>query len=170
LLIVEPQVFADERGLFCESYHEERYAAAGIGGPFVQDNFSRSRRGVVRGLHYQLRRPQGKLVWVLRGETFDVTVDLRRRSPTFGKAFSLVLSEANRRQLYAPPGFAHGLCALSELAEVAYKCTDYYAPEDERALLWNDPAVAVAWPVADPILSEKDRRGRRWGRSRCMKS
>jgi dTDP-4-dehydrorhamnose 3,5-epimerase len=157
LLVIEPRVFRDERGLFWETYHARRYAEAGIADPFVQDNASRSVQGTLRGLHYQLKRPQGKLVWVVRGEVFDVAVDIRKSSPTFGKWFGLRLSGEEPKQLYIPPGFAHGFCVLSESAEFAYKCTNLYAPDDERGILWNDPDLGIAWPVTDPRLSAKDR-------------
>jgi len=160
LLIVEPKVFGDARGFFFESYQRERYLAAGIDADFVQDNCSRSCRGTLRGLHYQLARPQGKLVFVTRGEVVDVAVDLRRASPTFGRSVSTVLSESNHRQIYVPPGFAHGFCVTSDSADFCYKCTEYYRPADERTLLWNDPALKIEWPAVEPyILSEKDRRG-----------
>ena len=160
LLIVEPKVFGDARGYFFESYQRERYLAAGIDANFVQDNCSRSCRGTLRGLHYQLAKPQGKLVFVTRGEVVDVAVDLRRSSPTFGRSVSAVLSESNHRQIYVPPGFAHGFCVTSDSADFCYKCTEYYQPTDERTLLWNDPALQIEWPAIEPyILSEKDRRG-----------
>lgn len=166
-LVVEPRVFADERGSFWESFQLQRYAAVGIpaaGLSFVQDNMSQSRRGVVRGLHYQRTRPQGKLVICLRGEIFDVAVDLRRSSPCFGAVFSVTLSAENRRQLYLPIGFAHGFCVVSDQADVLYKVTDFYDPLSERTLLWNDPALGIAWPI-DPdeaVLSAKDRVGQRF--------
>ncbi len=159
-LIVVPRVFEDQRGMFMETYHSQRYAEAGIDGEFVQDNFSRSSRGTLRGLHYQIEHPQGKLVHVVRGEVFDVAVDLRRDSPTFGKWAAATLSESNHHQLYVPPGFAHGFYVLSEVAEFFYKCTDLYFPEHERTLLWNDPTVGIDWPLTgEPLLSEKDQRG-----------
>lgn len=160
VLLIEPRVFEDGRGFFKETWQRRRYAEKGLPDDFVQDNFSRSRRGTLRGMHFQVRKPQGKLVQVLRGEAFDAAVDLRRTSPAFGHWTGHVLSESNHRQLYIPPGFAHGFYVLSETADVLYKCTDYYAPEDERTLLWNDPEVGVAWPLAgEPLLSEKDRAG-----------
>ena len=160
LLVIEPKVFGDARGFFFEGYHRERYHAAGIDAEFVQDNYSRSRRGTLRGLHYQLAQPQGKLVQVTRGEVYDVAVDLRRGSPTFGRAVGVVLNEDNHRQLYVPPGFGHGFCVTSDSADFAYKCTTFYNPADERTLLWNDPALQIDWPVIEPyILSEKDKRG-----------
>lgn len=156
VLLIEPDVFRDQRGLFWESYHAERYAKFGVPAQFVQDNWSRSVRNTLRGLHYQLRRPQGKLVWVTRGEVFDVAVDLRRSSPTFGRWLGVALSGDNPRQLYIPPGFAHGFCVMSEVADFAYKCTDIYVPGDERGLHWNDPALGIQWPIAEPLLSAKD--------------
>ena len=155
LLTIEPKIFADPRGMFYEVYSENRYEEHGI--PcFVQDNHSISKKGVLRGLHYQVNPGQGKLVRVTRGEVFDVAVDIRKQSPTYGKWWGLSLSETNNFQLYIPIGFAHGFCVLSELAEVLYKCSDYYSPENERGILWNDPDLAIDWPVKDPILSEKD--------------
>ena len=155
LLIIEPKIFADPRGMFYEVYSENRYEEHGI--PcFVQDNHSVSKKGVLRGLHYQVNPGQGKLVRVTRGEVFDVAVDIRKQSPTYGKWWGLSLSETNNFQLYIPIGLAHGFCVLSELAEVLYKCSDYYSPENERGILWNDPDLAIDWPIKDPILSEKD--------------
>jgi dTDP-4-dehydrorhamnose 3,5-epimerase len=159
VFLIEPRVFEDERGYFLETYHRQRFADAGIEVEFVQDNFSHSRRGVLRGLHYQIEHPQGKLVRVVRGEIFDVAVDLRRNSPTFGRWTSAMLSESNHRQLYIAPGFAHGFCVTSESADVIYKCTDFYSPQHERTLLWNDPALGIEWPLADPLISPKDRAG-----------
>lgn len=160
LLVIEPKVFGDARGCFLETFHAQRYRAAGVESEFVQDNLSRSGRGTLRGLHYQRQFPQGKLVSVSFGSVFDVAVDLRRHSPTFGQWHAAELSDTNRRQMFIPPGFAHGFCVLSETADFAYKCTDYYRPDDERTLLWNDPAVGIAWPDIEPrILSDKDRRG-----------
>jgi dTDP-4-dehydrorhamnose 3,5-epimerase len=157
VLVIEPRVFKDERGLFLETYHGTRYEEHGLPWRFVQDNLSRSCRGVVRGLHYQWGHPQGKLVMVAQGEVFDVAVDIRRDSPTFGRWVGVTLSAADCSQLYIPPGFAHGFCALSEMATVVYKCTDYYVAQDEHGIAWNDPALAIEWPVSDPILSAKDR-------------
>tara|TARA_B100000378_G_scaffold199648_1_gene163126 strand:- start:46 stop:570 length:525 start_codon:yes stop_codon:yes gene_type:complete len=155
LLTIKPKIFADPRGMFYEVYSENRYEEHGI--PcFVQDNHSVSKKGVLRGLHYQVNPGQGKLVRVTRGEVFDVAVDIRKQSPTYGKWWGLSLSETNNFQLYIPIGFAHGFCVLSESAEVLYKCSDYYSPENERGILWNDPDLAIDWPVKDPILSEKD--------------
>ncbi|MCA9267485.1 MAG: dTDP-4-dehydrorhamnose 3,5-epimerase [Planctomycetales bacterium] len=159
VLLIRPRVFRDGRGLFYETYERRRYQAAGVDAEFVQDNHSRSLRGTLRGLHYQIEQAQGKLVWVTQGDVFDVVVDLRRSSPTFGQAMSTRLSEENREQLYIPPGFAHGFCVLSETAEFSYKCTDYYSPQHERTLLWNDPALGIDWPIDDPLLSDKDRQG-----------
>ena len=160
LIVSEPKRFGDARGFFTELYHAERYAAAGIAGPFVQDNFSRSARGVLRGLHLQYPNPQGKLIGVLSGRILDVMVDVRRGSPTFGKHVAVELSGDNGRQLFGPRGFAHGFVVLSEFAEVLYKATDFYAPEHERSLLWNDPALGIPWPLEGaPVLAEKDRAG-----------
>jgi dTDP-4-dehydrorhamnose 3,5-epimerase len=159
VVLIEPQVFEDPRGFFMEVFQKARFRQAGLESEFVQDNHSRSGRATLRGLHYQIQHPQGKLVRVIRGEVFDVAVDLRRHSPTFGRWFGVRLSETNRRQLYIPPGLAHGFCVISEAAEFLYKCTDYYYPEHERTLLWNDPQLAIDWPVTQPLLSEKDRRG-----------
>jgi dTDP-4-dehydrorhamnose 3,5-epimerase len=157
LLLVEPRVFGDERGFFLETWHAERYGKAGVEAAFVQGNRSRSARGVLRGLHYQLGRPQGKLVEVVRGEVFDVAVDIRRGSPTFGEWRGFTLSDGNHLQLYIPEGFAHGFCVLSETADFAYLCTDYYAPEEERGIRWDDPDLAIIWPEGAPTVSEKDR-------------
>jgi dTDP-4-dehydrorhamnose 3,5-epimerase len=157
LLLVEPQVFGDSRGFFLETFHAERYAEAGIHGPFVQDNLSRSSKGTLRGLHFQEPRPQGKLVQVLRGTVWDVAVDVRKGSPHFGAWVGIELSEENRRQLWIPQGFAHGFCVLSEVADFFYKCTDFYAPNLERAVRWDDPALGIDWPIQSPLISEKDR-------------
>jgi dTDP-4-dehydrorhamnose 3,5-epimerase len=159
LLIIEPRVFGDARGFFLETWNEQRYREAGLDLRFVQDNLSSSRRGTVRGLHFQNPKSQGKLVYVIEGEVFDVAVDLRRRSPTFGRWHGLNLSAENRRQFYVPPGFAHGFAVLSQTALFAYKCSELYSPKDEMTLLWNDPDVGVRWPVAEPVLSEKDKKG-----------
>lgn len=156
VVLVESDVFEDPRGYFLETYHAGKYADGGIRGPFVQDNFSHSVRGTLRGLHYQLKHGQGKLVMALAGRIFDVAVDIRKGSPTFGQWVGTELSGDNKRQLYVPPGFAHGFCVLSETADVLYKCTDVYYPKDERGIAWNDPALAIAWPIADPLLSKKD--------------
>ena len=157
VLVVEPRVFEDARGFFLERYHAERYAEAGIDAPFVQDNHSRSGRGVVRGLHFQRRHPQGKLVEVVRGEIWDVVLDLRRESPTFGAWEAHALSDADRRQLWVPPGFGHGFAVVSDHADVLYKCTDVYRPGDEGGVAWDDPDLAIPWPVDRPALSDKDR-------------
>src|SRR4030042_195372 len=159
---IEPRVFADERGFFLESYHRQQFQAAGLPTEFVQDNHSGSHRGTLRGLHYQIRQPQGKLVRLVVGEVFDVAVDVRRSSPTFGRWVGARLSAESKHQLWIPPGFAHGFLVLSEWAEVLYKATDYYAPQWERSLLWNDPAVGIQWPLArgeEPVLSDKDKHG-----------
>lgn len=158
VVIVEPQLHPDGRGFFFESYHAGRYAAAGLPERFVQDNHSCSVRGTLRGLHYQLEHPQGKLVRVIRGAVYDVAVDIRRGSPTFGRWVGVELTAENKRQLYVPPGFAHGFCAVGEVSEVEYRCTDYYAPSDQHGVAWNDPLLGIPWPVREPVLSEKDRR------------
>ena len=160
VLLLTPDVFGDARGFFMETFSERRYRDLGLSGPFVQDNYSHSRTPTLRGLHYQLRRPQAKLITVIWGKIFDVAVDIRVGSPTFGRWVGQVLSDANRNQLYIPEGFAHGFCVLSEKADVMYKCTDYYAPEDERGVLWSDPEIGIEWPVRDPLVSEKDARNR----------
>lgn len=157
VLIVEPQVFADRRGFFLESYNQQRYAEHGIDVAFVQDNHSRSARGTLRGLHYQAPPGQGKLVRVVAGEVFDVAVDIRRGSPTYGRWVGVTLSAENHRQLYVPTGFAHGFCVVSESADFLYKVTSYYAPAEERGIAWDDPALGIEWPVQDPILSDRDR-------------
>ena len=159
LLLVEPRVFGDSRGFFMESWNQNRYEAAGLTASFGQDNFSFSHRGALRGLHFQNPSPQGKLVSVLEGEVFDVAVDLRRKSSTFGKAETIRLSGENKRQFYVPPGFAHGFLVLSDTALFHYKCTAFYSPNDEMTLLWNDPDLAIDWPLQNPTLSEKDSRG-----------
>lgn len=156
LLIIEPQVFGDDRGFFYETFQAERYKAAGINADFVQDNRSRSSQGVLRGLHFQKTKPQGKLVTVTDGEVFDVAVDLRPGSETFGQHEAIILTGQNKLQFYVPPGFAHGFCVLSDTADFQYKCTDYYDPTDESGLLWSDPVLAIDWPTIEPILSEKD--------------
>lgn len=161
LLLIEPKVFADSRGFFFEAYQKERFREAGLRMEFVQDNLSRSAFGTIRGLHYQLLRPQGKLVQVTRGAVFDVAVDLRNASSSFGRWQAFELSEQNHRQLYIPPGFAHGFCVTSpEGADFCYKCTDYYDPADERTLKFDDPRIGIRWPdVGTPIVSSKDQRG-----------
>lgn len=158
--LIKPAVFTDTRGHFLESYQSVSYAQAGLGETFVQDNLSHSRQGVLRGLHYQYPNAQGKLVYVVHGEIFDAVVDVRRDSPTFGRWFGVVLSAHDPRQLYVAPGFAHGFCVLSETADVVYKCTAFYSPNDEHTLLWNDPTVGVQWPITQPILSPKDAQGK----------
>ncbi|MEO8305213.1 MAG: dTDP-4-dehydrorhamnose 3,5-epimerase [Betaproteobacteria bacterium] len=158
--LIEPAVFGDDRGFFMESWNARAFAVAGLDATFVQDNHSRSRRGVLRGLHYQIDHAQGKLVRCVAGEVYDVVVDLRRSSTAFGRALGLVLSAENRRMLWVPPGFAHGFLVVSEFADFLYKTTDYWYPEHERSLLWNDSALAVDWPLSDaPILTKKDAAG-----------
>lgn len=151
-----PEVFQDARGFFLETYHAEKYAAGGVRAAFVQDNRSCSSQGVLRGLHYQLRKPQAKLVSCIRGRILDVAVDIRRGSPSFGQWESAELSDANHHQLYIPPGFAHGFCVLSDVAEILYKCSEFYDPADDFGVRWNDPDLGVLWPVKDPVLSRKD--------------
>lgn len=162
ILIIEPTVFGDERGFFYESFNKKRFAElTGVNREFVQDNHSKSSKGVLRGLHYQIQQPQGKLVRVTSGEVFDVAVDLRKQSPTFGKWSGTILSAANKRQLWIPEGFAHGFLVLSESAEFLYKTTDYWAPEFERTILWNDEAIGIDWPLdGEPLLSNKDKAGK----------
>jgi dTDP-4-dehydrorhamnose 3,5-epimerase len=162
LLIFEPKVFGDARGFFVETWNRQRYAAAGLEVDLVQDNLSLSRQGILRGLHFQKPNTQGKLVYVLQGEVFDVAVDLRRSSPTFGRWHGLTLSGENKRQFYVPPGFAHGFAVTSETALFSYKCTDFYAPQHEVTVAWDDPDIGVCWPVQNPLLSEKDQRGLRF--------
>jgi len=157
VILVEPAVFRDARGFFVETYHDRKYAAGGIGTPFVQDNCSRSSRGILRGLHAQEKRPQGKLVRAIEGGIFDVAVDIRRGSPTFGQWVGEYLSADNFRQLYVPQGFLHGFFVVTRSAQVAYKCTERYAAHDELGVAWDDPDLAIAWPTTDPILSDKDR-------------
>jgi len=161
VVIIEPKVFGDDRGFFYESYNQQRFEElTGTAPAFVQDNHSRSARGVLRGLHYQIQQTQGKLVRVTSGEVFDVCVDLRRSSPTFGKSVSVILSAENHRQIWVPPGFAHGFLVTSDSAEFLYKTTDYYAPQYERSLLWNDPVLGIEWPLQqEPLLSVKDKAG-----------
>lgn len=157
-IIIEPQVFGDERGFFFESFHQNRYSKiAGLKDIFVQDNHSRSSKGVLRGLHLQKSRPQGKLVRVTRGEVFDVAVDLRQNSSTYGQWEGVILSEDNKLQFWIPPGFAHGFLTLSEIADFQYKCSEYYDPEDELSILWSDPDLNIKWPIDNPTLSEKDK-------------
>lgn len=156
VVIIEPDVHADGRGFFLETYHAERYRELGIVGPFVQDNHSRSVAGTLRGLHLQIRRPQGKLIRVIEGEIFDVAVDVRRGSPTFGRWVGGTLTAENFKQMYVPPGFAHGFAVVSPVAQVEYKCTDLYDPASEIGVAWNDPALGINWPVNEPILSARD--------------
>ena len=156
VLLFEPRVFGDARGFFLETFHAARYAEAGLRLPFVQDNWSRSARGILRGLHFQWPNPQGKLVSVVSGAVWDVAVDIRRGSPTFGQHVGVELTAENKRQLWVPPGFAHGFCVLSEAADFVYKCTALYEPQHDRGIRWNDPALAIAWPVEAPLLSQKD--------------
>ena len=154
--LVIPDVFGDSRGFFQETCQVERYREAGIKATFVQDNWSRSVRGTLRGLHYQLPNPQDKLVWVVRGEIYDIAVDIRRGSPTFGRWVSAILSDANHHQFYIPAGFAHGFCVLSDEADFMYKCSTYYSPKDEKGVLWSAPAMSIPWPIQQPILSKRD--------------
>ena len=154
---IRPKVFEDPRGFFFESYHEAKFSDLGITGRFVQDNHSRSAKGTLRGLHYQLKFPQAKLCRVIQGEVLDVAVDIRKGSPYFGKGVSAVLSAQNRLQIYIPKGFAHGFLVLSEAAEFLYKCDEIYHPEDEQGIIWNDPEIGIQWGISDPVLSNKDR-------------
>lgn len=170
MYVIDPRVFEDERGFFMETYHRAKFIEAGIAAEFVQDNHSRSSRRTLRGLHYQIEHAQGKLVRAVRGEIYDVGVDIRRNSPTFGHWFGTTLSAENRRQLYVPPGFAHGFCVVSDIAEVTYKCTDLYHPEHERSLLWNDPALGIDWPIMEPTLSAKDAAGSLLSEAECYES
>jgi dTDP-4-dehydrorhamnose 3,5-epimerase len=156
VLIIEPHVHHDERGFFLETYHADRYRQHGIDGPFVQDNHSRSLGGTLRGLHLQLQRAQSKLIRVIEGEIYDIAVDVRRGSPTFGRWVAITLSAENFMQCYIPAGFAHGFCVMSPVAQVEYKCTDFYDPASEIGIAWNDPALAIPWPIANPVLSERD--------------
>jgi len=156
VFIITPKVFGDSRGFFLETFQAARYAEAGISGHFVQDNHSRSAKGVLRGLHFQRQHPQGKLVYVTVGSVFDVAVDIRKDSPTFGKWVGVTLSANEHQQFYVPPGFAHGFCVLSDTADFHYKCTDYYHPEDEDSLRWDDPDIGIQWPISEPLLSAKD--------------
>ncbi|MGI6269652.1 MAG: dTDP-4-dehydrorhamnose 3,5-epimerase [Candidatus Howiella sp.] len=159
--VISPTVFGDDRGYFMETYQYEEFAAAGLDMTFVQDNQSKSKRGVLRGLHFQTRNPQGKLVRVIRGEVYDVAVDIRKGSPTFGRHFGVRLSEENKKQFYVPEGFAHGFLVTSDTAEFVYKCTNYYDPSSEAGILWNDPELAIDWPIAEDmeiLLSDKDKK------------
>ncbi len=159
VMLIEPQVFGDHRGFFMETWQQHDFAAVGIDMPFVQDNHSKSRQGILRGLHYQLEKPQGKLARVISGTVFDVAVDIRKNSPTFGKWVGEILSAENKRMFWVPPGFAHGFYVISEEAEFLYKCTEFYAPEYERSIRWDDPGLSIVWPLTEgaaPMLSEKD--------------
>jgi dTDP-4-dehydrorhamnose 3,5-epimerase len=158
VVVIEPDVHVDVRGFFVETYHVDKYRAGGIADVFVQDNHSRSMRGTIRGLHLQLQRPQGKLIRVIEGEIFDVAVDVRRGSPTFGKWVGVMLSAENFRQAYIPKGFAHGFAVTSGVAQVEYKCTDVYDASSEVGIAWDDPDIGIDWPMSDPVLSERDRR------------
>jgi len=157
LLIIEPDVYRDARGFFLETFHEKKYHEGGIDAVFVQDNHSRSLRGTLRGLHAQRTHPQGKLIRVIEGEIYDVAVDIRKNSPTFKRWVGVTLSAENFRQMYIPPGFAHGFCVTSDFAEIEYKCTDFYDPKDEIGIHWSDPDIGVKWPLTDPILSKRDK-------------
>lgn len=156
IVLIELQAFNDQRGFFLESFHDRRYREIGITGPFVQDNYSHSKKDVLRGLHFQRRHAQGKLISVVNGEVFDVAVDIRRGSPTFGQWYGTYLNAGNHRQLYIPPGFAHGFCVLSDSVDLLYKCTAYYHPEEEIGVMWNDPDIGIDWPIVNPDLSAKD--------------
>jgi dTDP-4-dehydrorhamnose 3,5-epimerase len=156
VIVFIPPVFTDSRGYFLETYQQQKYAEAGIPKPFVQDNQSYSTKNVLRGLHFQLRHPQGKLVRVTQGSVFDVAIDVRKNSPTFGKWHGEIISAENKKQMYVPENFAHGFCVLSDSAEFLYKCTDFYTPGDEVGLIWNDPQLGIEWPIDQPILSDKD--------------
>lgn len=163
VFLIEPMMFQDDRGYFMETYHTGKYGEAGLNQVFVQDNHSQSRRFTLRGLHYQLKHPQGKLVYVIAGEILDIAVDIRKGSPTFGRWTGTLLTDKNKRQLFIPEGFAHGFCVLSEIADVIYKCTDLYTPGDEYGILWSDPTIDIVWPVENPGLSEKDAKSPRLG-------
>ena len=156
LLVIEPKVYEDHRGFFLETFNRQRYLEAGVDLDFVQDNHSKSCEGTIRGLHYQLPNPQGKLIWAIDGVIFDVAVDMRSGSSTFGRSFTILLSSTNRLQVYIPPGFAHGFCVISEVAEIVYKCTSFHRPEFEHVLRWNDPELLIDWPVKEPKLSQRD--------------
>jgi dTDP-4-dehydrorhamnose 3,5-epimerase len=168
VLLIEPKVFGDDRGFFMETYRADAFREAGITEAFVQDNHSRSARGVLRGLHYQEPKAQGKLVRCTHGAIFDVAVDIRRGSPSFGHWFGLELSDANKRMLWIPPGFAHGFCALEDDSDLVYKCTSLYDAASDRSLLWNDPAIGIEWPIAEPLLSTKDANAPRIGEARVL--
>lgn len=156
VLLIKPKIWGDSRGFFVETWQRDRYATAGIPAEFVQDNHSRSRKNILRGLHFQKKYPQGKLVSVSLGEVFDVIVDIRPGSPTLGQWYGAVLTAENQHQLWVPPGMAHGFCVLSDVAHFHYKCTEFYHPEDEGAIRWDDPDIAIAWPITSPIVSAKD--------------
>jgi len=156
VVVIEPRRFEDERGFFLETWQRERYRAAGVADDFAQDNHSYSRKGVLRGLHFQMRRSQGKLVTVIRGRIFDVAVDVRRDSPTFGHWTGAELCDVGPRQMYLPPGFAHGFCVLSDVADIHYKVTDFYDPADEAGILWSDPGIGIVWPLSAPLTSARD--------------
>lgn len=157
VLIIEPKVFPDDRGFFKETFQVKRYIKQIVGLDFVQDNFSRSNKSVLRGLHFQISKPQGKLVFCTRGSVYDLIVDINFKSPRFGQHVAIELNEDNHRQVWIPPGYAHGFCVLSEMADFQYKCTDYYDPLDEGGIIWNDPDLAIKWPIKNPILSKKDK-------------
>ncbi len=171
VIMIKPRVFGDTRGFFVETWHQKKFADAGIPAAFVQDNHSRSSQYILRGLHYQIQRPQGKLVRVVTGHVFDVAVDMRKSSPTFGRWTGAHLSAGNQHMLWVPPGFAHGFVVLSEMADFVYKCTDFYAPQHERSLLWNDPALDIDWSLPagiEPILSTKDAAAARFNDAECF--
>jgi dTDP-4-dehydrorhamnose 3,5-epimerase len=159
VFLIEPAIFGDHRGFFMETWEKQRFSDAGISNDFVQDNHSRSKQNTLRGLHYQEPYGQGKLVRVVAGEVYDVAVDIRKGSPTFGSYYAAILSEENKHQLWVPPGFAHGFCVLSESADFVYKCSEFYHPEAEHTILWNDPDIGIDWPIEDVILSDKDKSG-----------
>ncbi|MBK6687058.1 MAG: dTDP-4-dehydrorhamnose 3,5-epimerase [Deltaproteobacteria bacterium] len=156
VLVLEPKVYGDDRGFFLETYHRQRYRDVGVDVDFVQDNHSKSAQGVLRGMHWQVARPQAKLVWCISGKIYDVAVDVRPGSPNFGKWTGVELDSDNKRQIYVPAGFAHGFCALSEGVQIIYKCSDLYDPSDEGGVIWNDPAIGIRWPISEPVLSTKD--------------
>ncbi|MEI6127129.1 MAG: dTDP-4-dehydrorhamnose 3,5-epimerase [Pseudomonadota bacterium] len=158
VVIIKPDVLRDNRGFFMEVYHQKKYADTGLNRTFVQDNYSHSSKGILRGLHFQLKYPQGKLVYVVKGEIFDVAVDIRKGSPTFGRWIGEVLSEENNYQIFIPEGFAHGFCVISETADIIYKCTDFYHPDDDRGVLWSDEQIGITWPFRNPTVSDKDSR------------
>ncbi len=159
VIIIEPDVYSDDRGYFMETYNKKKFAQGGVHAVFVQDNRSMSAKGILRGLHYQIKQPQGKLLTVLKGRVFDVCVDIRKSSPNFGNWFGITLSSEEKKLVYIPPDFAHGFCVLTEAAEFFYKCTDFYAPAYERTIRWDDPDIGIDWPIKDPVLSEKDAAG-----------